>query len=56
MNVELALASPAEGIARQATLEQVELIVMTTHGRRGLEALLHPSVTWHVLQETSTPS
>ncbi len=46
---------PAEGIANEAEFRQVDLIVMTTHGRKGLDALLHPSVTWQVLRQTKAP-
>ncbi len=46
---------PAEGIAREVALCNVDLIVMTTHGRKGIEALLHPSVTWQVLRQTRVP-
>lgn len=47
--------APAEGIANQVALDKVDLIVMTTHGRKGLDALLHPSVTWEVFQRTNAP-
>ena len=47
--------TPAQGIASQVALDNVDLIVMTTHGRKGLDALLHPSVTWDVFQRTSAP-
>lgn len=47
--------SPAQGIVSLATLEQVDLIVMTTHGRKGLDAFLHPSITWQVLTQTQAP-
>lgn len=47
--------TPAEGIASQVALDNVDLIVMTTHGRKGLDALLHPSVTWEVFQRTNAP-
>ena len=47
--------SPAQGIANLAKLEQVDLIVMTTHGRTGLDSFLHPSVTWQVLTHTTAP-
>jgi nucleotide-binding universal stress UspA family protein len=46
---------PAEGILAQTKLDQVDLIVMATHGRTGFDALLHPSVTWKVLSRTSAP-
>lgn len=46
---------PAEGIVDEADFNAIDLIVMTTHGRRGLDALLHPSITWKVLQQTNAP-
>lgn len=46
---------PAKGILAQTKLDQVDLIVMTTHGRTGFDALLHPSVTWKVFSRTSAP-
>lgn len=55
VQARLSLASPAEGIASQAALEQVDMVIMTTHGRTGLEALLHPSITWQVLTHTPAP-
>ncbi len=45
----------AEGIVDEAAFRQVDLIVMTTHGRKGIDALLHPSVTWQVLRQTNAP-
>ncbi len=46
---------PAEGIIDEAAFSQVDLIVMTTHGRKGVDALLHPSVTLQVLRQTNAP-
>ena len=45
----------AEGIVDEAAFSQVDLIVMATHGRKGINALLHPSVTWQVLRQTNAP-
>jgi nucleotide-binding universal stress UspA family protein len=45
----------AEGIVNEAAFSRVDLIVMATHGRKGLDALLHPSVTWQVLRQTNAP-
>src|SRR5579862_449654 len=42
----------AEGISDESVFGDVDLIVMTTHGRKGIDALLHPSVTWGVLRQT----
>ena len=47
--------APAAGITQEAVLGHVDLMVMTTHGRKGLEALLHPSITWQVLTQTEAP-
>ena len=51
----LALDGPAGAILDQAELDQVDLIVMATHGRTGFDALLHPSMTWQVFSQTSAP-
>lgn len=48
-------AKPVEGIVDEAGLSRADLIVMTTRGRRGLDALLHPSVTWQVLRQSDAP-
>ena len=46
---------PASGIATQSIFHGIDLIVMATHGRAGLGALLHPSVAWGVLEQSSVP-
>ncbi len=46
---------PAEGIVDEAEFRKVDLIVMATHGRKGIDALLHPSVTMQVLRQTNAP-
>ena len=46
---------PANGIRAEAAYHHADLIVMATHGRHGLDALLHPSVTWEVLRQTRAP-
>lgn len=45
----------AEGIIDEAEFSEVDLIVMSTHGRKGIDALLHPSVTLQVLRQTRAP-
>lgn len=45
----------AEGIVDEAEFSEVDLIVMATHGRKGVDALLHPSVTMQVLRQTNAP-
>jgi nucleotide-binding universal stress UspA family protein len=47
--------TPATGITDQAEFRHVDLIVMSTHGRKWVDALLHPSVTMQVLEHTSAP-
>lgn len=49
------LGIPENEINEEAELGHADLIVMTTHGRTGLDAMLHPSVTWRVLAQTSAP-
>jgi nucleotide-binding universal stress UspA family protein len=45
----------ADGILEAARTQAVDLIVMGSHGRRGLEKLLLGSVTQRVLQDTTVP-
>lgn len=47
--------SPAEAIVRYADLNGCDLIVMTTHGRRGLRKLVLGSQTSEVLASASIP-
>lgn len=49
------MEKPASGIAAQSMLHGIDLIVMATRGRAGLDALLHPSVAWGVLEQSSVP-
>lgn len=53
----LALSSewPADGILDEAEEYHADLIAMRTHGRLGIEALLHPSVTWQVFRASHAP-
>ncbi|HEY7348438.1 MAG TPA: universal stress protein [Ktedonobacterales bacterium] len=51
----LPLGSPENGSNEEGELARADLIVMTTHGRDGIDALIHPSVTWRVLAQTSAP-
>lgn len=55
VHTEVTVDDPASGIGAEADYHQADLIVMATHGRRGLDAFLHPSVTWRVLRQTSAP-
>ena len=47
--------TPSAGITDQARFHQVDLIVMSTHSRKWVDALLHPSVTMQVLAHTPAP-
>lgn len=47
--------SPVLGIADQAEFRHIDLIVMSTHGRKWPETLLHKSVTMGVLEHTRAP-
>ena len=46
---------PAEAIVRTAKLNQCDLIVMSSHGRRGIQKVLLGSQTSEVLVHTSIP-
>lgn len=48
-------ASPAEAIVRAARLRGCDLIVMASHGRRGLKKLMLGSQTSEVLVHTTLP-
>lgn len=55
VHTKITVDDPASDIGAEADYHQADLIVMATHGRMGLDALLHPSVTWRVLRQTSAP-
>ena len=55
VQVEVSAEAPASGISAEAHEHQADLIVMATHGRQRLDALLHPSVTWSVLRLSKAP-
>jgi nucleotide-binding universal stress UspA family protein len=48
-------SSPAEGIVAYARKARCDLIVMASHGRRGMDRLLLGSETQHVLVHTNVP-
>ena len=52
---EVAQGSPAQEIARTAQQRQVDLIVMSTHGRSGLGRLVFGSVADRLLRECTLP-
>jgi nucleotide-binding universal stress UspA family protein len=51
----ISAVSPAESIIDQANARACDLIVMSSHGRRGVEGLLVGSETVKVLTHTKTP-
>lgn len=46
---------PAEEIVRYIETEGIDLVVMSTHGRKGLDRVLFGSVTNHVVRTSSVP-
>lgn len=55
MDVSLRMGDPASEIVKFALLEQVDLIAMPTHGRHGVDRLIHGSVTEEVLRHSPVP-
>jgi nucleotide-binding universal stress UspA family protein len=55
VQTEVLTDDPASSISAKAQEHQTDLIVMASHGRAGLDALLHPSVTWGVLRHSQAP-
>ena len=53
--IDIVDLSPADAIVRLAKKEKCELIVMASHGRRGLSRLLLGSETNHVLTRSRMP-
>lgn len=53
--VSIAHASPYEAIVKQAAKSKSDLIVMASHGRKGLEGLLLGSETTKVLVHSNIP-
>ena len=53
--VQIVDPSPADSIVRIAKKEKCELIVMASHGRRGISRLLLGSETNHVLMRSRMP-
>jgi nucleotide-binding universal stress UspA family protein len=52
---KVAIGSPADEILRYGNEQGVHVIVMGTHGRRGLERTLMGSVADHVMKNASSP-
>jgi len=49
------IGEPEEGILEKAREAEVDLIVMATHGRTGLEHVLLGSVTEHIVRKAECP-
>jgi len=54
-SVRVAMANPWQAIIATARAKKCDLIVMASHGRRGLEALIIGSETQKVLTHSKTP-
>src|SRR5262245_40712903 len=55
VRIEIRAGDPATVIADLALHMSLDAIIMSTHGRSGLERVLHGSVTSHVLRMTPCP-
>jgi nucleotide-binding universal stress UspA family protein len=51
----VAVGVPEEEIASAASAQQADLIVMATHGRRGVDRLIHGSVAGEVVRRAQVP-
>jgi nucleotide-binding universal stress UspA family protein len=52
---QVALGAPADAIPQVAQAEHADVIVMATHGRHGMDRLLHGSVAGSVLRHAPAP-
>ncbi len=52
---QIATDNPAEAIIRTMHTEDVDLIVMSTHGRSGVDRIIHGSVTSQIIGSTICP-
>jgi nucleotide-binding universal stress UspA family protein len=52
---KVVIGDPAEEIVRTAEKEGIDLIVMGTHGRKGLDGTLFGSVAGYVVKHSSVP-
>ena len=53
--VKVIPGDPAEEIVRYIDVEGIDLVVMSTHGRKGLDRILFGSVANHVVTTSSVP-
>ena len=52
---KVVMGSPAEDILKYATEKGIDLIILGTHGRKGMDRILMGSVTDHVIKHASLP-
>jgi len=52
---QIASGDPAEAIIRAICTENSDLVVMSTHGRSGVERIIHGSVTSQIIGNTTCP-
>lgn len=55
VRVDMAFGKPAQAIERWISYNPVDMIAMTTHGRRGLDRVILGSVAEHVLHHCHVP-
>lgn len=55
VKTDVAFGQPIPQIETYIEREQVNLVAMVTHGRTGLDRLLHGSVAEHLLHHTNVP-
>lgn len=55
VTVEVTFGDPAEEIVNFATLTHVDLVAMTTHGRRGLGKMLFGNVAEELIRRADVP-
>jgi len=55
VTVQVKIGEPEARIEGMIAQEKIDLVAMSTHGRSGLDRLLHGSVAEHVLRHSSVP-
>ena len=54
-NVKVGEFGIVEDVLETCAAEDIDLVVMTTHGRRGLSRLAHPNLTERIVREAPCP-
>ncbi len=52
---QVLIGDPAEKILNYIKTENMDIVIMGTHGRKGLDRILFGSVAAHVIKESSVP-